>query len=507
MPVNRLAISPSNRLEPIPKEPGFISRISESITKRTKAVEEISDISARGEQTFAEGVLQTAGQAAGGVFDIAFEGLKALTPEFIEKGVEKGFTSIAETRPAQFVAQELYNFVETHPRAARNIGGVINLATLLGAPKFTVGGKELQSFKMLPPLQKTRALGTRTLTKIREIRTVRTSGKLLNAEQKLERSYSDVLNLTARQTQLEQKFGKNTANFLVKEGVPLNSIRDAGKIKLDTRKAIEMLSQKAEMENLTFEKLLADSGKHVNFDDYISSVARNVKTTFQGTEQLTAATHLLKELQAWKSQLTFRSIKDAAGKTLIPAQYFNEVKKYFWKRTKGFGTPESILQGDANFLAGHVAKEIIESTIDDVVIKAFSQRLGDFSSAIKILKKRNSSVVPGGLMGKYFARTIGGVAGAKGGPVGVITGAITADKLAEVFSRPEFTTAMMRRTIESLRAKLGVKADSIIREAEQVLFQRVKERAGRKLLQDTKTIFAPPYKGGSSGVLPQQSRQ
>ena len=149
-----------------------------------------------------------------------------------------------------------------------------------------------------------------------------------------------------------------------------------------------MLSQKAEMENLTFEKLLADSGKHVNFDDYISSVARNVKTTFQGTEQLTAATHLLKELQAWKSQLTFRSIKDAAGKTLIPAQYFNEVKKYFWKRTKGFGTPESILQGDANFLAGHVAKEIIESTIDDVVIKAFSQRLGDFSSAIKILKKR-----------------------------------------------------------------------------------------------------------------------
>ena len=479
MPINRLAATPINRLASTEKEPGFISRVGEVIQKRTQTAEEISDIGARGEQTFAEGVLQIAGQAAGGVFDIGFEGLKALALKFVERGIERGFATVMKTEPFRLIAEEIHNFVESHPRAARNIGAAINLTGLLGIPKVGVIRKELQSFKIVPPLQKAGELGREALREVREVRIKRVQGKLLESELRLQHKYNDVLNLTARQTQLEQKFGKSTANFLVKEGIPLSSVKEGGRLKLDTRKAIEMLSQKAEMENVTFERLLADSGKYVNFDAYINSIARNIKRTFHGNEQVIAATHLLKELQAWKTQLISESITDKTGKMLIPVQNFNSVKKYFWNHTKGFNTPESILQGDANFLAGHIAKNTIEEVVDDTTIRAFNRRLGDFSSSIKMLRKRNRSIIPGGLLGRYFARTIGGIAGVKGGPMGVIGGVITADKLAEIFARPEFTTAMMKRTIESLRSKLGIKADDIIREAEQIIIRRAQERAGR----------------------------
>jgi hypothetical protein len=91
-------------------------------------------------------------------------------------------------------------------------------------------------------------------------------------------------------------------------------------------------------------------------------------------------------------------------------------------------------------MMGNALKQLIEASTEDANIRGLNQRLGDIAEAMFILAERNGAPVQGSCLNRYFARTIGGIAGVQGGAVGSLAGAITADKLADIIQDPNVRT-------------------------------------------------------------------
>lgn len=131
---------------------GFATGVLESFKKRGEKVTDIlgereQDI---GEQKFLKDVLQPgfqiAGQFAGGATDIIFEGLKAVTPEFVKKfATEKGRDFLETDTGKQALAalqtgvEEYNEFKQEHPDAAANLEAGLEIGGLL----LFAGGKPI----------------------------------------------------------------------------------------------------------------------------------------------------------------------------------------------------------------------------------------------------------------------------------------------------------------------------------------------------------------------------
>ena len=131
--------------KPAPKK-SLGENIKADFSRRVENVENITDITripgvpgGTREQSFGSGILQVAGQAAGGVGDIAGRaigaGLSRITPDVIEEPVKKAIGAIIGSEAVQDVAKVYGGFKEQNPEAARNLESAINLITAIGAPK------------------------------------------------------------------------------------------------------------------------------------------------------------------------------------------------------------------------------------------------------------------------------------------------------------------------------------------------------------------------------------
>lgn len=107
-----------------------IKAIGGDISKRFGTAKTAIEKANLGEQSPVSAALQTVGQVAGGVGDIAYRGIKALAPEFVEQGVKKTIGAIAETKPVQDIAKGYGEFKQARPEAAANIEAVGNIASL-----------------------------------------------------------------------------------------------------------------------------------------------------------------------------------------------------------------------------------------------------------------------------------------------------------------------------------------------------------------------------------------
>ncbi|HOH62110.1 MAG TPA: hypothetical protein PK698_06545 [Bacilli bacterium] len=67
-------------------------------------------------------------------------------------------------------------------------------------------------------------------------------------------------------------------------------------------------------------------------------------------------------------------------------------------------------------------KKIVEDNTTVIPVKKINQELSKFYTIKKFLEKLDGSKVEGGRLGKYFARTIGGIAGSQFGPLGALAG-------------------------------------------------------------------------------------
>lgn len=99
-------------------------------------------------------------------------------------------------------------------------------------------------------------------------------------------------------------------------------------------------------------------------------------------------------------------------------------------------------------------KEIVERNTDSIDVKAINQELTDFYTLQNYLEKLNGKKVQGGKLGKYFAQTVGSIAGSHFGPIGTVVGSVIGSKvrgiqLASTFSKGiggglEHSPAMVR---------------------------------------------------------------
>lgn len=139
--------------EPKPQRGGFLQRVKEDIGRRTeKLFKGTTEISEKGkQQTLPETTLQLFGQVAGGILDVGqealvsgFRGIGRIfenTPDFIEDFVKEEFKKAGSTFIESPIGQSALNelkkgidawegFKEEHPRAARNVEAVVNIAAL-----------------------------------------------------------------------------------------------------------------------------------------------------------------------------------------------------------------------------------------------------------------------------------------------------------------------------------------------------------------------------------------
>lgn len=135
-----------------PEKLSFAQRFGEDLQKRQAVLEEISDSVTRGETSFAEGVLQTAGKVGvGGVFDLLGEslvsvarGISKVTPDIIETPIKELFKKpgaiFLNTEVGQKATDALSKgfesyskFKQENPSAARTVESVVNIG-LMFAP-------------------------------------------------------------------------------------------------------------------------------------------------------------------------------------------------------------------------------------------------------------------------------------------------------------------------------------------------------------------------------------
>lgn len=288
-------------------------------------------------------------------------------------------------------------------------------------------------------------------------------------------SYKKILNLNSRQLAIEERFAKNTPEFLAKEGIRL----DVSGGKLDATQAIRELESKADIENNLFSSLLKSENKYAAIDDIFNNAKANIKAS--GTDYDKAIAHIDAEQAAYKRQYAQFASTNAKDDMVLPLDKINEIKQSFWKRTRGFGSPDAELINQTNFQLGNAAKDVIENNVTDISVKKINQRLGNISAAEKLLNKRNGMPVQGGRTNRIISRIIGGIAGAaSGNPLSAFGGAFGAEKLAGFLQDSQIAYNAKLNVLEKLRG--SKEGSEIVNQMEKLLKSRAEDILNRKQL-------------------------
>jgi hypothetical protein len=128
---------------PIQEIKGIGTGIAEDFRRRREQARATAEAQRAGEQTPAETTLQAVGQGIGLVGDVAGRALmgaaEAVTPEFIERPIARGFEqavgAVAGTQPAQNLIALSERIKTQNPRLARNIEAILSV----GEAGLTVG--------------------------------------------------------------------------------------------------------------------------------------------------------------------------------------------------------------------------------------------------------------------------------------------------------------------------------------------------------------------------------
>jgi hypothetical protein len=128
------------------------SKIGQSIQERGKNAGEAIYKTQTGQQSMGSGILQTLGQGAGAVGDVAFQGLKSAaetvapeTTKAIGDVFNKGVNAVASTKTSQAIMDKYAEFKQAHPEAAANLEASGLITSILPMGKVASKGAELAS--------------------------------------------------------------------------------------------------------------------------------------------------------------------------------------------------------------------------------------------------------------------------------------------------------------------------------------------------------------------------
>lgn len=432
-PVKTLIVKPGTRIAQagvatygtIANKPELVERAFQDITVKTP----FGDYDIAGQKAGVQGARQIATDTLNSASYLASPAipkagpLASITTKVLNRGAKvtagaaTGYASdIASNIEEGKTGKEMFK-----PKAGALVGAAI---PALGAVKDVVKGVKLPKPSGL----------TQTLTK--------------KAVSELESKYDEIFTGTkaAKKTLVKStKAGKTPSRFLAERGY----IPDVDNGKINSQNVIQKVKQDADSFEEVFSDILSEvdrtlpTGRRINLNHLGQRVKASLNTP--SNQASGDMSKIYDEVDNLVSEF-----KKQFGDSITLTQ-LNLIKRGQWKQSGVFDATKPRFSSDVNFKFGQAAKNLIEENIPDADIRAFNSFLGDHYDAITNLSKIDGNAVKGGKLGGQFARTIGAIAGSKGGPVGSIVGAMTGDKIAQIMQDNYIATPIKRAILSRIQ--------------------------------------------------------
>lgn len=209
------------------------------------------------------------------------------------------------------------------------------------------------------------------------------------------------------------KSGIDTKRILAESNLLAGTVDNAGTI--NTKASVQDFDDMLRPYEGKVGEALATEGKVIPVEVLKQKMLSTIDDSgLVGSMKQTAKNRALSEIEAIALEA------DNAGN--IPLKLVHDLKVQTNKtNAKSFIDPEKNAIGK---VVGKGLKEFVEESTDALDVKTYNAELRKLYSVRDVLEGLNGRKVEGGRLGKYFAQTVGAVAGsAVGGPVGAVVGA------------------------------------------------------------------------------------
>lgn len=273
-------------------------------------------------------------------------------------------------------------------------------------------------------------------------------------------------------------FGANNPDFLP----------DTPKGKIDAQSAIGKIdTQYVQPRAQLLDAALKAKDKTISPNDYVSvdDLGKQSKANIL-KDPLAKGKGDLSDREAAIDKLTAEFKKQYGDK--VSYSQLNEIKKGQWAKSKSFTITKPDTSGfmaDTHYQIGSAAKDAIQNGVGEAPIQQLNSEIGDAMNYSNQLRKLDGGAVKGGRLGGYFARTVGGIAGATHGPVGVLSGGAIANFVHGVILDNTIAGPIKRAILS------GVQSDSPVFEQAQEALKTLQETpAYPEVGQTTKSTVA-----------------
>lgn len=353
----------------------------------------------------------------GGASQVAKQGAKALIKQGAIQGAKVGAASGALYSGAQAAQQDKpagQIFTETlkGAAAAAAFGGATG--AVVPAVTKTIQKTNEAVSKALPktnPLSnEARIINKRTKELV----------KLENSNVKL-RKLSD--NSSAKDIDVKK--------LLAETDLLHNSIDDTGTIR--TQDAIANLNDFIRPQENVISQNLQKEGKTISLGTVQKKLEAAINDSgLKGGAKVRALKNVEDDIAGYALEV------DKDGNILVSILHDAKVDKY---ANINYLNPES-KRADKAIAKG--LKQLVEEHTDSVDVKALNKELSQWFSLQQYLEALDGRKVEGGKLGKYFAQTLGGIAGSHFGPLGTVIGAEAAGRLRGAMMKSKFSSKIGR---------------------------------------------------------------
>lgn len=272
------------------------------------------------------------------------------------------------------------------------------------------------------------------------------------AVQGIKDAYASALNLNASERGLENRSGKDLAQVLTDNHVPLGRNEDGT---LDASKAIPMLQEKLAPLNQQANQILSNPQGvvgHVNLAKIQTAVHDAIDgMTIPEVDKASAKEEASKYLSAEAKKY---------GTNLTPADA-DKIKQGFWGAT--FDRNRSNLQNHIPYMLGKqmqtATEKAVQGTDTEVDLHTLNAQRGDLIDAIRRLQKMDGvKLLKGGRLGNMMSGVVGSIAGAASGlgPLGTIGGDYFGNKASQFLQDPATKIAIAEAKAKAAGAVPGV---------------------------------------------------
>lgn len=231
---------------------------------------------------------------------------------------------------------------------------------------------------------------------------------------------------------IEIRKGKNIDDYYrlaAEEQLPIKQTSDK---KLDTTLARQKLQPKIEEIHNQLNSALETRQNKFNLKTLAVKVKLELSKTIKNAKEL-------KDAQGEVDNYINSEIERYGVDEVSPLE-FNNIKQGMWSVAYDMLRPTSKVTARK---IGFVAKEMIESSYPSKDIKGLNELSGKYQTLNNLLENAQGRVIQGGRLGKYFAQTIGTIAGAAlplpgiGKVGGALAGKWVGGKISEHLASPE----------------------------------------------------------------------